>query len=90
MVVMGVLPRVQAPMMKNGATVYNGDTDPCVSYEGTRTAIERVGYAEIPGGAYRPWFFDAVAASTKILHEKPVLYGPSLALYASGPQYGGR
>jgi len=23
--------------------VYNGDTDPCVSYEGTRTAISRVG-----------------------------------------------
>lgn len=35
--------------------VYNGDTDPCVSYEGTRTAIKSVGFPEIEGGAYRPW-----------------------------------
>ena len=32
------------------AKVFNGDTDPCVSYEGTRTAIEKVGYAVVPGG----------------------------------------
>lgn len=31
--------------------VYNGDTDPCVSYEGTRTAVERVGFSEVEGGA---------------------------------------
>lgn len=38
--------------------VYNGDTDPCVSYEGTRTAIARVGFAELDGGGYRPWFYN--------------------------------
>ena len=27
--------------------MYNGDTDPCVSYEGTRLAIEKVGFREV-------------------------------------------
>jgi hypothetical protein len=47
--------------------VFNGDSDPCVSYEGTRTAIERVGFKVTPGGVYRPWFFNAAAASRDFL-----------------------
>jgi len=80
-----------SPKMLHGATVYNGDTDPCVSYEGTRNAIEAVGFAEVDGGAghMRPWFFDYAAASYKTLKEKPLLFGPSLELYSAGPQFGG-
>jgi serine carboxypeptidase-like clade 1 len=38
--------------------VYNGDTDPCLSYEGTRTAIKRIGFQELDGGSYRLWFYN--------------------------------
>ena len=78
-----------SPRLAHGATVYNGDTDPCVSYEGTRIAIERVGFPERTGGHMRPWFFDASATTDELLHEKPVLFGPSLALFSAGPQFGG-
>ena len=27
-------------------------------YEGTRTAVERVGFAGLDGGQYRPWFYN--------------------------------
>lgn len=69
--------------------VYNGDTDPCVSYEGTRTAIKRVGLAELDGGGYRPWFFNNTAASLKVLKEKSLLFGPNLQLQDAGPQFAG-
>ena len=77
-----------APALSGRILVFNGDTDPCVSYEGTRTAVARVGFSE--ENAYRPWFFNATAADPKFLTaEKPLLYGPSLATDASGPQLGG-
>eukprot|EP00656_Telonema_subtile_P017622 TRINITY_DN1947_c0_g1_i1.p1 TRINITY_DN1947_c0_g1~~TRINITY_DN1947_c0_g1_i1.p1 ORF type:complete len:558 (-),score=103.07 TRINITY_DN1947_c0_g1_i1:70-1743(-) len=69
--------------------VFNGDTDPCVSYEGTRTAISRVGYPELDGGGYRPWFFEHPAASYEFLQEKPLLFGPDLSLQDAGVQFGG-
>lgn len=69
--------------------VFNGDTDPCVSYEGTRAAILKVGFKETEGGSYRPWFFNMTAAAASLLAEKPLLFGPSLALQAGGPQFGG-
>lgn len=69
--------------------VFNGDTDPCVSYEGTRTAIENVGFPVLSGGHYRPWFYNKSAATLKTLLEKPNLFGPNLELRNAGPQYGG-
>jgi len=33
--------------------VYNGDTDPCVSYEGTREAVKQFEFQELDGGGYR-------------------------------------
>lgn len=77
-----------APKLKR-TLVFNGDTDPCVSYEGTRAAIRKVGFRELSGGGYRPWFFNASAATEQLLREKPVLFGPSLALYGAGAQLGG-
>ena len=44
-----------APKMTT-TIVFNGDTDPCVSYEGTRTAIERVGFEILPGGGIAAFF----------------------------------
>jgi len=70
--------------------VFNGDVDPCVSYEGTRTAIERVGFAVLPGGSYRPWFYAKPSAAVKTFMEKPNLYGPNLALHDAGAQFGGQ
>merc|ERR1711862_235179 len=70
--------------------VFNGDVDACVSYEGTRTAIEKVGFPVVPGGNYRPWFFNKQAASEKTLMEKPNPFGPNLALHGAGAQFGGQ
>lgn len=70
--------------------VYNGDTDPCVPYEGTRTAIERVGFPIISGGNYRPWFYNKPAAAIETIMEKPTLFGPNLATHDAGAQFGGQ
>ena len=55
-----------APKLRK-TVVFNGDTDPCVSYEGTRRAVEKIGFAPLPGGGYRPWFFNATAATPELL-----------------------
>jgi len=70
--------------------VFNGDTDPCVSYEGTRIAIEKVGFNVTPGGHYRPWFYNKKAASLDTLQAKPNLFGPNLELHDAGAQFGGQ
>ena len=69
--------------------VYNGDTDPCVSYEGTRTAMKRVGFRELDGGGYRPWFYNHTGASEAVIRNKAVMFGPDLMLLATGAQFGG-
>lgn len=81
--------RYIAPKLKT-TIVFNGDVDPCVSYEGTRTAIEKVGFDVLPGGHYRPWFYDKSATTVKTLLEKPNLFGPNLELTDAGPQFGGQ
>jgi cathepsin A (carboxypeptidase C) len=78
-----------APKLKR-TIVFNGDVDPCVSYEGTRAAIEKVGFPVVPGGTYRPWFYDKKAATTNTLLEKPSLFGPNLELHDAGAQFGGQ
>lgn len=80
--------RKLAPKL-DGIYVYNGDTDPCVSYEGTRTAIARVGFPELDGGGYRPWFYNHTATTIDVLIEKPAMYGPDLLLMPTGAQFGG-
>eukprot|EP00746_Dinoflagellata_sp_MGD_P024954 gnl/MRDRNA2_/MRDRNA2_15863_c0_seq1.p1 gnl/MRDRNA2_/MRDRNA2_15863_c0~~gnl/MRDRNA2_/MRDRNA2_15863_c0_seq1.p1 ORF type:complete len:256 (+),score=59.68 gnl/MRDRNA2_/MRDRNA2_15863_c0_seq1:26-769(+) len=77
-----------APKLRT-TIVFNGDTDPCVSYQGTRTAIQRVGFPEVDGGQYRPWFFNQSAAALKTLEEKPDLFGPDLSLNDAGSQFAG-
>ena len=81
-----IAPRLEA---RGGRTiVFNGDTDPCVSYEGTRAALATV-FPEVPGGAYRPWFYDQSKATNEFLASKPLLFGPNLALQDAGAQLGG-
>ena len=58
--------------------VYNGDTDPCVSYEGTREAVKQILKPELDGGSYRPWFYRQEATSLEVLAEKAILFGPDL------------
>lgn len=77
-----------APRLET-TNVFNGDTDPCVSYEGTRVAMEKVGFDVVDGGEYRPWFYNASKASLTTLQEKPLLFGPDLSLQDAGPQFGG-
>ncbi|CAD7959503.1 unnamed protein product [Amoebophrya sp. A120] len=77
-----------APKLEQ-TVVLNGDTDPCVSYEGTRTAIERLGFAELDGHGYRPWFYHKVATPAAVLEDKAPLFGPGLLAVDAGPQFGG-
>lgn len=77
-----------APRLKT-TIVFNGDTDPCVSYEGTREAIKAVGLPRIAGGGQRPYFFNATGTPISVLAEKPLLFGPDLAVVDAGAQFGG-
>ena len=74
-----------APKLRK-TVVFNGDTDPCVSYEGTRDAIYSVGFAEVDGGT--TCGFNATAATYQVLWEKDNLFGPDFALRGAG-QFGG-
>jgi serine carboxypeptidase-like clade I len=63
------------PHLKYGTWIYNGNADPAIPYEGTRTAVKRIGYAEMDGGSYRPWFYHPHATSMQFLHDKWIQYG---------------
>lgn len=69
--------------------IYNGDTDPCVSYEGTRLAVKQIQLDEIDGGSYRPWFYNQTAAPLEVLATKSALFGPNLVAQNMGAQFGG-
>lgn len=69
--------------------IINGDADPCVSYEGTAVAIKRLGFSELDGGSYRPWFYHHSAASLKLLAEKAPRFGSNLLSHDIGVQMGG-
>lgn len=69
--------------------IFNGDADPCVSYEGTRRAVRKIGFRQKQGGGYRPWFFNRTAATPELLAVKDRLFGTSLSLQEEGPQLGG-
>lgn len=69
--------------------IYNGDTDPCVSYEGTRLAVKQIQLGELDGGSYRPWFYNQTAASIELLAEKAAMFGPNLLAQNMGSQFGG-
>lgn len=69
--------------------IYNGDTDPCVSYEGTRLAVKQIGLDEVDGGGYRPWFYNQTSASSQVLMEKSALFGPNLVAQDMGAQFAG-
>ena len=71
------------------AFVYNGDTDPCVSYEGTRTAVKRIGFPELDGGSQRPWFYNMTGSPLDVLATKSPLFGPNLVAQDMGAQLGG-
>ncbi|KAL1511300.1 hypothetical protein AB1Y20_006105 [Prymnesium parvum] len=76
-----------APRLPHGVLVFNGDADPCISYEGTREAVHKVGFA--PRQPYRPWFINATAVDPTFLEQKDMLFGPSLSAAAGGAQLGG-
>jgi len=70
--------------------IYNGDTDPCVSYEGTREAVKQILLEELDGGSYRPWFYNQTGASLKVLEEKAIKFGPNLVAQSlEAAQFGG-
>jgi serine carboxypeptidase-like clade I len=82
--------RIIIPYLQKGGTyIYNGDTDPCVSYEGTRTAVKRIGLSELDGGSYRPWFYNHTATTLQLLQAKALNFGPTLVVQEAGVQFGG-
>ena len=80
--------RTLAPRLER-TIVFNGDTDPCVSYEGTRAAIIKLGFKELEGGSQRAYFVNASGVPASLLEEKPLLCGPNLATRDAGPQFAG-
>ena len=48
-----------------------------------------LGFAEIDGGSYRPWFYNHTAADVEVLAAKSSVWGPDLSLIAEGVQMGG-
>jgi len=77
-----------APRLE-GIMVFNGDADPCVSYEGTLKAMDKVGFKVVPGGDYRPWFYEAGNVTGQFLQDKPLPFGSMLTVHDAGRQYGG-
>ena len=77
-----------APRLE-GIVVFNGDADPCVSYEGTLKSMDKVGFKVIPGGDYRPWFYKAGNVTGQFLQDKPLSFGSMLTVHDAGRQYGG-
>ena len=67
--------RMIIPQLPDGVLIYNGNTDPAISYEGTRTAVKAMGYPEIDGGSYRPWFYHHTNTSIEFLQMKSILFG---------------
>lgn len=70
--------------------IYNGDTDPAIPYEGTRKAVRSIGQKQLPGGSFRPWFYNHTATCTEFLTDKPLLFGPDLLPESTGVQFGGQ
>jgi hypothetical protein len=54
-----------------GDTVTDTVTALCVSYEGMREAIRRECFAELSGGGYRPWFYNASARPSRCCSRSP-------------------
>jgi serine carboxypeptidase-like clade 1 len=80
--------RYLAPRLER-IVVFNGDADPCVSYEGTLKAMYKVGFPVVPGGDYRPWFYSASNVTSTFLKNKPLSFGSMLSVHDAGRQYGG-
>jgi len=51
--------------------------------------VKRVGFPEIDGGGYRPWFYNHTAAPLSVVTEKASMFGPDLLLQDTGAQFGG-
>lgn len=51
--IMILLKKTQTGLLPSHKNLPKGDSDPCVSYEGTREAIKQIGFQEIDGGGYR-------------------------------------
>jgi serine carboxypeptidase-like clade I len=70
--------------------IFNGDADPTVSYEGTRVAVsKKIGFDVLPGGSYRPWFYNHTAAPISTILEKSPSFGQNLSPHPLGSQFGG-
>jgi hypothetical protein len=69
--------------------ISSGVQDPVVSQPGTEAAVSRLGYALIPGGDRRPWFYNDTATDPHTLSVKPFAWGPNLHMIEAGVQLGG-
>ena len=51
--------------------------------------MKRIGFEELDGGAYRPWFYNQTATCIHVLAKKAPLFGPGLLAQDMGSQMGG-
>jgi hypothetical protein len=71
----GVLPRI---------LVFNGDTDPCMQFQGTEDTVAAFGLCTTQGGDWRPWFFKPSAAPAGLILNKSPYWGRPLS-HRPGP-----
>eukprot|EP00873_Tetraselmis_striata_P000148 jgi/Tetstr1/420412/TSEL_011527.t1 len=69
--------------------VFNGDTDPCLQFQGTEDAVASLGYPTTPGGDWRPWFIKPEAAPVELLAAKAPTWGRSLSAHPPPVVLGG-
>ena len=75
------------PKLPGRTFISNGDNDPSISDEGSRLAVEKMGWEVV--SEYRPWFLNLTKSSHHLLDKKPNLFSPKLSSQTDGVQYGG-
>lgn len=70
--------------------IFSGDTDAVVPMEGTRDAVQAIGFPIIKNQPYRVWYYNETAASIDFLAEKSQQFGNNLvASQLELAQFGG-
>jgi len=66
-----------APKLKK-TWIFSGDTDAMVPMQGTRAAVQAIGFPIVKNQSYRAWYYNETAASLDFLAKKNPKFGGNL------------